>query len=133
MATRPSESNADKPAVAAAAAAVVTVLFGLLTLLGVVALAATHAIGFQQAVDPFVYVSTAVQGLLFVGLGYGIFCRSRSCMWVALGLTALIVVHGILTAMSAPTGSSMFLLVVSPVVVILNYFALRATPKPEVT
>ena len=107
------------------AAGLVTTLFGVQGLLALLALIAMHLFQFESPLTPLACGLVAGQGFLFVILGRGVARESRFCMWLAVALTSLIVISQLITTFSGGSSTSLFMILIAPVVCVLNGLALR--------
>lgn len=107
------------------AAGLVTTLFGIQGMLALLALAAMYLFRFESPLTPLACGLVASQGFLFVILGHGITRESRFCMWLTVVLTSLIVTAQLVATFSGGSSTSLFMILIAPVVCVLNGLALR--------
>lgn len=129
MATSPSRVQSIALTEAApgvvSAAALVTTLFGIQGMLALLALVAMYLFRFESPLTPLACGLVASQGFLFVIIGHGVSRESRFCMWLAVVLTGLIVTAQLVTTFSGGSSTSLFMILIAPVVCVLNGLALR--------
>ncbi len=129
MASSPSQPQsialpAAAPSVVSAAG-LVTTLFGIQGMLALLALVAVHLLRFESPLTPLACGLVASQGFLFVILGHGVSRQSRFCMWLAVVLTTVIATTQVIAVMVGGSSTSLFMILIAPVVCVLNGFALR--------
>ena len=129
MASSPSQAQSiaitEKAPGVVSAAALVTTLFGLQGMLALLALVGIHLLRFESPLTPLACGLVASQGFLFVILGHGVSRESRLCMWLAVVLTTVIAVVQLIAVIVGGSATSLFMILIAPVVCVLNVLALR--------